>query len=100
MIGAVPADSGVEVILESGIAPSDVLHRLQRGFGQRRAAQIGVQHHAGGVDYGAKTAPLPCSEPVGHLSCPVALGVVPASAGRRHGVPCGIQHFIPGCALQ
>ena len=51
LAGASP--SGVEVQLQVAIARGGLPHRVRRGFAERCASQVGVQHHPGCVDYAA-----------------------------------------------
>ena len=51
LAGASP--SGVEVQLQVAIARGGLPHRVCRGFAERCASHVGVQHHPGCVDYAA-----------------------------------------------
>ncbi len=50
VIGATAARAAVQVELEGAVAGRDGLDRADRGGRERRAAEVGVQHDAGGVD--------------------------------------------------
>ena len=51
------ARAGREVELEVRVALGHPRHRLARGLGQRRAAEVGVEDHAGGVDHAPEPRP-------------------------------------------
>jgi hypothetical protein len=46
-----PAGAARQIVLEVGGAAPDLDHRGDRRLGQRRAPQVGVDDHAGGVDH-------------------------------------------------
>ncbi len=54
---AVPAAAGVEIDFKVRIGAGHRVHRCQRFFTQRRAAEVGVQQSAGGVDDVAQRRP-------------------------------------------
>ena len=53
---ALGAAAGAEVRLQVGEAAGDLGERLLRGVRERRAAEVGVEQHAGGVDRAAQAA--------------------------------------------
>ena len=52
------ATSGAEVILQVGEALPNGAHGVERGGGERCPTEVGVKHHAGGVDYWAQRGKL------------------------------------------
>ena len=89
---AAPAAGG-EVVLQVGIAPGGLSHRRRRPRTERGPAQVGVEHHAGGVDHPPQGGP-------GQLRAPAEDGLlqlIQAGDGRQRPGPQGgavlVQHL-------
>ena len=54
MTQAAAALATFKVIFQRAVARADLDHGVNGGFGEGRAAQVGVQNHAGGVDDAAQ----------------------------------------------
>ena len=52
-----PRAPGLEVVLEVGVAPADLDDAVERGLGERGAAEVRVDQHAGRVEHAPQRRP-------------------------------------------
>src|SRR6476661_889233 len=87
MIGAAAPGPGVEVELEVAVPARDEVHGANGGLGQRGPAEVGVKHHARGVEHGPEPRSPALAQPLANLYRPVLRRPGPPGARRRDGLP-------------
>ena len=92
MIGPLAADAGLEVDLEAAVPAGHRGYRLDGSLRQRGPPEVGVQHHAGGVDDRLQRPPRHAPRSFRNLGAPVVRHAARPARARRHRFPCRGEH--------
>jgi hypothetical protein len=96
MIGAMSASSGVEIIFEIAVATGDLLDGIERGLREWCPPEVGVQHHAGGIEYRPERSGGPPGNAIGNILAPCWWWTGPKAARRFQRFSYGGNHKVPG----